>query len=525
MNSEKIYDALTDVREEFIEEAMERKLRKSPRRNLVVRWYAVAASLMIVVGIGSYIFMNIGGNSGAPSVPGASTVGGGRDSGSTTFMSYAGPVFTLSVLGDADGINASRDITFDFGGFGLTGTDENAHFSDVTVTDSYILTNDTGSGKSVEILYPFAGSFIDLHRLRPVITAGENALDAKLTAGPYRGGFSGIEGIEDERVNLNQINSWEDYFALLSDGEYLRHTLGERTPLDQTVIVYRFSNARGNHDESVAPTLAASFDLDYERTRVLTYLFNGASFDYENGSMRRSFFVPRDGFPEYGRSYYMIVVGDDISNLTVQGYENGGCYEGDEVDHVSVDVTRSETVLGDVFALLLDEFMDVHSGRRYTGFDYYGSDLDMAMLYRASAELFLSHGATSYSPAFRYHTGEMTDIFYETLVMGRLFYLGAEIDIPADGSVTINAVMVKQGSFDFFGSGSENTGVCGYDMLTRAGSNLPFSGMTAGLASFEGIEIVKQNFGFDPEKGIMTVILDLDQPHYYLEVRGLEPGE
>ena len=69
MNRERVYDALTDVRDEIIEEATERKLIKNPRRNLLVRWCAVAASLMIVVGIGSYIFMSIGGNSGEANEP------------------------------------------------------------------------------------------------------------------------------------------------------------------------------------------------------------------------------------------------------------------------------------------------------------------------------------------------------------------------------------------------------------------------------------------------------------------------
>ena len=57
-------------------------------------------------------------------------------------------------------------------------------------------------------------------------------------------------------------------------------------------------------------------------------------------------------------------------------------------------------------------------------------------------------------------------------------------------------------------------------MLTRLGSNLPFADMTAGITGTERINIVRQNFGFDPENGIFNVSLDPKAPHYYLEVRG-----
>ena len=45
------------------------------------------------------------------------------------------------------------------------------------------------------------------------------------------------------------------------------------------------------------------------------------------------------------------------------------------------------------------------------------------------------------------------------------------------------------------------------------------SQQTAALEDREQVEIVRQNFGFDPENGITRVTLDGDQPHYYLEVR------
>ena len=55
--------------------------------------------------------------------------------------------------------------------------------------------------------------------------------------------------------------------------------------------------------------------------------------------------------------------------------------------------------------------------------------------------------------------------------------------------------------------------------MTELGSNLSCTAQTAILEDRGQIEIVRQNFGFDPAAGIHTAALDLSQPHYYLEVR------
>ena len=75
------------------------------------------------------------------------------------------------------------------------------------------------------------------------------------------------------------------------------------------------------------------------------------------------------------------------------------------------------------------------------------------------------------------------------------------------------------GSYDFYGTGSGNLGVIGYGMLTRLGSNLTFDSQTATLAGSETIEIIRQNFGFDPANNILQALLDINIPHYFIEVQ------
>ena len=88
--------------------------------------------------------------------------------------------------------------------------------------------------------------------------------------------------------------------------------------------------------------------------------------------------------------------------------------------------------------------------------------------------------------------------------------------------MTLSAQMTKPASFDHYCAHTENQGVNGYDLVTRLGSTLTFTGQTAALLDRGQIEIVRQNFGFDLEAGVKTVELDMDTEHYYLEVKRLQ---
>ena len=110
----------------------------------------------------------------------------------------------------------------------------------------------------------------------------------------------------------------------------------------------------------------------------------------------------------------------------------------------------------------------------------------------------------------------------ETLGQERVLYLRFPVTVPAGGSACVECVFWKEPSFDFACSGSENVGIQGYDLMTRLGSSLEFTRQSAALVNTENVEITGQNFGFDQESGVFGVELDLEQEHYYLEVRPRE---
>jgi hypothetical protein len=215
----------------------------------------------------------------------------------------------------------------------------------------------------------------------------------------------------------------------------------------------------------------------------------------------------------------MIVIGDDIGNLVIQGYQNGGCRPGEEMD-ITADVTRFEAPLGEVIELLIEEYVSEQYGFMLADAGTSSDELDNAMLNRAVLELLFDYGILSDNTAWRYASGMLDDIIFETLVMDRVFYMTAEIEIPAFGSVGLKAETIKTGSFDFYGWGSGNMGVYGYGMMTTLGSSLVFDSMTVSVAGAQWVDIVRQNLGFDPVSSARTQTLDLSVPHYYIEVRG-----
>ena len=443
---------------------------------------------------------------------GGSVGGGGVAPDGGGPVSYAGPVFPLSVLDNAEGLTATRDIIFDFNDFWVTEQPFMRQL-DIKVTDRYVLTNETADDITAKIVYPFPGSFSDFHRQQPTITIGGNTVETELLAGPYCGGFTGSYGGDNSQaMNLKQIGSWEDYIPVLSDGEYLKQTLGTAADLNQIVTVYEFSNVNADFSDAAAPTLAASFNYDSKKTFILSYGFNGVYID--GGFMRQSFFIPQEGSGQETSPFILIVVGDDIANLTINGYKDGSCSEGMEA---TADVSSYQTMLGDALAPLLDNFIALNSyDAGWLAYETKSSDL--GMLRRAVAEMLRGYGALSENTIPRYGMGQLDDIFNDLFDMDRIFYLVAEISVPAGESDTLSADMIKPGSINYYGTGTGDSETYGYDMLTQLGSDLEFSKVTAGISGAGRIVIVRQNFGFDPQNGVLNVTLDPQEPHYYLNV-------
>ena len=524
MKAERLFRVLGLVDSELVEEAMPSRAPAARPPLPWRRWAALAACLALVcaLGLGWRItkdFSNFdGGASGGAAggaAPGAD--GGNGVNGGVTFMSYAGPVFPLTVSEDPAGLTAERTITWDFAP-GVSSYGETRQWG-AQVTDAYTLSNHTGADVTVTTLYPFAGSFYDLAELRPTVTVDGEAVETRLYAGAYAGGFQSTFGADvPDTMNLESPDSWTEYRALLESGDYLARALEPYPVLDVPVTVYEFTDFEAPHEQYRAATQAVSFSVDEAATRIFTYGFNGG--DWDRDFRRYSYFVP-DGIRGEPNIKLLVILGEDIGDYTLEGFQNGGCNPGEEIDGVSCTVIRSETTLDAVLDQLCAYYQERYIRSRATDQDNAFDAIPFEMYRGAVAELMAQYGVLSEAPMDRYSDGRLDDMLSEVLPQERVLYLAFPVTAPAGGSVTVTCEGWKEPSFDFACSGSEHADLQGYDLVTRLGSTLEFTRQSAALVHTEGVHITGQNFGFDPENGVLSVELDPGQEHYYLELRPL----
>ena len=480
MNTQFFSEALGNINDKYITEA----LNYHKKKNITwLKWGAAAACACLVISLGTFLFTSpnspLDGNFGI----GGSAGGAGHDE-STVFMSYAGPVFPLTVLEAAEGIRAERNITFDFSA---------ERWNYITLQDAYTLTNTTDQDVTITAVYPHVSSFQT--ELRPTITVNGAETDTDL--------FTGMYSYNDD------VSSWEDYKSLLADGAYMEEAFAAYPELNLPVTVYKLTDVTYSGDDPFAtnPTLAVSCNIDYDKTTILTYGFNGGHYDIENGYYLVNFSVPDESWNGY-EEYYMIVLGDDIGEYTVQGYRNGGCHPNEKIDGVSASIERYETTLGKVLKTAAKlRYINVLCNGFYISRLANGVTFDM----------YYGDICRSFSPQKTYR--DLESFFIDVEYLNRVFYRTFEVTIPSHSTAEITVEQTKEASYDFGCSYSENAGVEGYDTVTRLGSTLDFTAQSASLSAPDNIEIVRQNFGFDLEKGITQVDLDLSQEHYYLEIK------
>ena len=517
--SERLLEAMSELPDAQIDAGAEEPPGKKSHWK---RWAALAACLALVI-------LGVGVFRGRISVPfGAESGGGGHDE-ATTFLSYAGPVFPLTLAEENDALTAAREITLDFapwepvwheadwhkdGGYWKTDTD-------ILVTDQYALRNQAETEQTVTVLYPFVASLLELEAYTPDLTLEGAALETGLYVGAYSGSFEGVygrsllEGDPAGSENLDYAESWEDYAALLHDGTYLANALADGPDVGGIpVTVYRFTDPYGpeaDDAEAPNPSIRVAFDLDYDETTVLSYGFHAGRYDQEAGTMLQGFSLHAGKHED--RTYYLVVLGQDVQNMTIGGYVTGGTEpDTPPLEGCGVTMERQEsdldTILREIAAQICDETFPEETPA-----------VDFEICYRAFLEHLLAHGLLSDDPAERYSTGWLGDVASDARSVDRVCWLAAEITVPAGGSVTLTASMTKAGSYDFYCIDRGNRGLYGYDLVTALGSCLTCTEQRATLEDRGFIEIVRQNFGFNLEAGIRTVLLDMSGPHYYLEVR------
>ena len=523
MNSEVLFDCITALPDGMVEAAEAHVFRRKKE------WkpWAAAAAVTVIVGLG--LMLHSGALRGmGQSAPGVTGSGGGGTDG-VSYMHYVGPVLPLTALDGAEGVMAERSVDYDFSPYrpvmhsyehnGQTYSYD-ASRRETIVTDSYVLTNETDADRTLRLVYGVEGCFNDALERLPEITVDGAKAETALHPAAYSGAFADATGrhSETERLNLEEIRSWDGYAALLGDGRYQESAFAALPTLDLPVTVYRIDGYELSETDAPNPSLQISFSLTDDNALVLTYGSNGGSNDYETG--RYSRVVGRVNDPRTA-PMYLIVCGGDLADYKLQGYRNGGANPGEEID-VGASVTRYETTMDTVLRMVVDEHFDTDGtscSRSYLYGPFGEATVAAAatreMLYDAAADLLLRYGVLSDNPAGRFAFGMLEEVF-EAYSMQRILYQSFSVTIPAHRSVTVTATMRKEASYDFVGKGQKSDG---YDLATQLGSTLRFTSQRASVSAVDAVEILENNFGFDPDAGISEVTLDPGTAHYWMQVR------
>ena len=472
MNREQLYDGVTEIRDDLVEEAVAPRRRKRP-------WGLLAACLALVLGI-AWLAPNLGGSSGGS---------GGRTG--TAYMYYTGPVFPLDILEEAGALSAARTTNFDFTPYespvrsyldaGGTLVTYESGCTEVLVTDAYTLTNPTDQPVTVTAVYPFAASLNSELRELPRITVDGQAADPDLWAGDCVAGGEG---------------AWTDYEVLLADGTYQADALAGNLTLDQPVVVYEITSAAAL-EEASAPTLAFTAELP-EGSLLLSYGSSGGQVDESGGSVRH-FHIP--AADERQESQCILILGQDLTGYTIQGYRDGGCEPGGEIE-TAVQTERYESTLGEMLARFYEE------NRGYGGGE--------TILGQISSRTYLGLLGQSLERCGMTAMAELSDLFTQNTGGNRVFYLTFPVTVPAHGQTEVQAALHREAHRDYTGGGRDRDG---YDLTTQLGSSLPFTQQRASLTNWAQIQILDQNFGFDPDRGVTEVTLDPAEAYYWMDVK------
>lgn len=467
--SEVIFEAVTELKDDLIEAAQTYRFVR--RRVGLRRWAALAACLAVVIGLGAlFASGGLGGmsadmaaNGGDAGGSDGSSWGDTQENGTAadeetiasepSFTDPAGPILSLTLREQNDAVTAERTVALDFTGYGED-TDTWEDRWRIGVTDRYTLTNSADTDQTVTLLYPVAGNLRDLDA--PAIT-----VDGRTTAADMAVGAA---------MSREESAMWENWAELLADEGYLSAALdGPEELSGMEAIVYTVSGQRGPAGEDAA-TLALEFTYDPAETTVLQYGFQGMS--RETGDVTH---YTASGSVSDGGDWLLIVLGEDIENPRLQGYEDGGCDPGEELSNVTGTLSRRETTLEEVLRIVAEDYWDRQTDRAAQG-GYEGS---WELLYAAAADSVLEDG-------------EELPLLQEGLLArktraDRVVWFTTQVTIPAGESVQVEAAYTKAASLNSGPPDMADKELCGYELLPFVGSNLSFTGQTARVVNEEAV--------------------------------------
>lgn len=408
-------------------------------------------------------------------------------SGRGEFNTYAGPVLPMTSLGGAEGVEVSRTVDFDFSPYETieTGKYSNLGKGGAKITDAYTLTNTNPEAVSTTLVYGFQGQFIDEPEEFPVITVDGEVIEPEL------------KPTVDPDGKLWHAYSYEVYKEALAEEDFRAIALAEPEMPAIQMTAYHFTDL-AYHGDTVAayPMLKVDFRVD-EETVVWTNRADVLSTD--DGERFLMFLVERG-------EAWIFTVGGELLDIKCSGNRDHNINE-----KSAIDVEYELEVFETDFATVLTQFAENYNF--WATEDWYpnAGGLTPEILVDSALKRIARENWLEHTDWYRV----IEELFRETVTEHRMMYLLFPVELQPGQTVTVHASYIQDPSYDISGPREYREG---YDMATKLGSDLDFTGLGASVSHYEAIEITEQNFGFDLSKGVTEVALSLSVERYYMEI-------
>lgn len=409
---------------------------------------------------------------------------------------YAPPAFPLTAVSGGEDLTAERNVILDFSELSF----ELQYPNRTRVTDSYRLTNPTGDAVAAELALPLFWDPYDHTFAIPAVTLEGTALETSL--------YLSL----DAGLTIDRADNFADIQAAMARTDFLAEARSPAPPLDTPVTVYHI------HD-FVWPESETSDDLRvgviYSRGENSTIWKYGTMDMTENEELGIDYMllhVPTGDTPWVMDKAYLIVEGPDVANIAIQGYRNYEVAADAMVPGVSAQVDRFDSTMGEMIALLAEDYAEYlpHDASRMR------ARLPADLLYDGAAKRIA--GETYHSQAVNV-LHSLSELFAEVESQQRLGYQVFSVTVPAGETVIVETQYILPGSEDIPGFAGVASDRVGFELAPTLDSNLHFTGLSATLAGEDAILAFRsQNFGFDPETGVTEVTLDPQTERYYLTI-------
>lgn len=476
-NGMAMFDAVTNIDENLIEQAENYVFPKAKER-LFRTVGAAAAAVIVLVGIPAFMMFTV------PKASGGIMLSGNADEPSY----YEAPVLPLTALTDTEGLTAERETELDLSGLFSCVTLTGGYYAGVT--DSYTLTNTTEEDITVQAAYPYSGTIGNISsRMIPTVTVDGEEIAAEIYAGSYTANHNGTYD------NGRYFSDFSDYEALLSDGDYLKKAVGSVPSLDIPVTVYRVTDYGCDWSNGIdtAYSLAVNMKFSSDHAMVYTVGFNSYQ-NGMNGTYRVGFFLSGGDWLYETNHRYIIVIDGELSEMSIQGYRNGGCRDGDEIDGIFGRIEKTDLTLEDII-------------RDYAENNGAINSTDELLIDKVAEQLWdmgvLSERHEGFTGGF------LGDIVGTVYSLPRLMYRVFWVTVPAGGSVNVTAVSESEASrlYD-----ENDKRYFTFELAPTLGSGFAFTSQTAYIPDTGGADVTG-DIGSTPQE------LDIAQPYYTINVR------